>query len=55
MEFFLNYSSILIIFYFLLDVTKVAGCSADFVNDVLKHVALGDESGGLKVIPVFEN
>ncbi|GFQ66343.1 protein CREBRF [Trichonephila clavata] len=33
-------------------VTKVAGCSADFVNNVLKIVASGDESGALKSVSV---
>ncbi|GFU20857.1 protein CREBRF homolog [Nephila pilipes] len=33
-------------------VTKVAGCSADFVNNVLKIVASGDESGALNTVPV---
>ncbi|GFX77322.1 protein CREBRF [Trichonephila clavipes] len=33
-------------------VTKVAGCSADFVNNVLKKVASGDESGALKSVSV---
>ncbi|GFY55496.1 protein CREBRF homolog [Trichonephila inaurata madagascariensis] len=33
-------------------VTKVAGCSADFVNNVLKIVASGDESGALKSFSV---
>lgn len=39
---------------YILAVTKVAGCSADFVNDVLRHVASGDENGGLKVTPLYE-
>ncbi|CAL1276346.1 unnamed protein product [Larinioides sclopetarius] len=36
-------------------VTKVAGCSADFVNNVLKIVASGDESGALNITPIREN
>ncbi|GBN13359.1 Protein CREBRF [Araneus ventricosus] len=36
-------------------VTKVAGCSADFVNNVLKIVASGDESGALNITPIHEN
>ncbi|KAG8189591.1 hypothetical protein JTE90_023659 [Oedothorax gibbosus] len=34
---------------------KVAGCSADFVNDVLKHVGSGEENGGLMVAPEYED
>ncbi|KAF8784994.1 Protein CREBRF like protein [Argiope bruennichi] len=33
-------------------VTKVAGCSADFVNNVLKIVASGDDSGALNITQV---
>lgn len=37
---------ILIIF---LGFTEVAGCSAEFVNNVLKNVDLGDKTGGLDI------
>lgn len=29
--------------------TEVAGCSAEFVNNVLKDVDLGDKTGGLDI------
>ncbi|GIY75081.1 protein CREBRF homolog [Caerostris darwini] len=36
-------------------ITRVAGCSADFVNNVLKIVASGDESGCLNIPAVHKN
>ncbi|XP_054708787.1 protein CREBRF homolog [Uloborus diversus] len=32
------------------DTPKVAGCSADFVNNALKKVGTGDETGGLNLV-----
>lgn len=35
--------------FFLSGYVDVAGCSAEFVNNVLKKVDLGDKTGGLDI------